>query len=114
MGTLGEDRLLTHRVPVSAALRMFFIATGLFIVVERKQPFRKLQSDVLARGDGSRLVVAEHESIEGDLTWSVVHAAPDGRRFETRRLQTHAAAKRLLARIEAAFVASEPSSRPPD
>ncbi|WP_421594726.1 hypothetical protein [Shinella sp. M27] len=169
MDTIGEDGLLRHPVPVSAALRMFFLATGLFviviatyelhrgvwpiniaspfflflilgawsvggpiawagltgpstlwkigqgrIVIERKQPFRRLQSDVFAQGDGSRLVIAEHESMDGDPTWSVVLAAADGRRFETRRLQTRVAAEGLLARIEAVFTAPEPSSARPD
>jgi len=84
------------------------------IIIERKQPFHRLQSDVFVGGDGSRLVVAEHESMEGDPTWSVVLAAEDGRRFETRRLQTRAAAERLLARIEAALAVPGPSSRSPD
>lgn len=167
MDTIGEDGLLRHPVPVSAALRLFFLATGLFviviatyelyrgvwpfnfaspfflflifgawsvggpiawagltgpstlwtigqgrIVIERKQPFRRLQSDVFAQGDGSRLVIAEHESMDGDPTWSVVLAADDGRRFETRRLQTRAAAERLLARIEDAL--ATPGTRPKD
>ena len=84
------------------------------IVIERKQPFRRLQSDVFVEGDGSRLVVAEHESMDGDPTWSVVLAADDGRRFETRRLQTRVAAERLLARIEAALAAPEPLCPSPD
>lgn len=74
-----------------ASLLFLFLIFGAWpvgqghIVIKRKQPFRKQQSDVFARGDGSRLVVPEHQSLEGDL-----------------------------ARIEAAFVTSEPSSGSPD
>ena len=84
------------------------------IVIERKRPFVKLRRDVFDAGDGQRFDIVEKESMEGDSTWVVALVAPDGRRFETRQLQTRAAAERLHARIMAAFAPAEPLEQPAD
>ena len=73
------------------------------ILIERKRPFARLRQDVFGRNDGIRLETVEKESMEGDSTWSVALMAPDGRRFETRHLQTRAAAERLHERITDIF-----------
>lgn len=78
------------------------------IVIENKRPFVTLRQDVFEAVDAPRFDVVEKDSMEGESTWVVALVAPDGRRFETRHLQTRAAAERLRGRITSAFAPAEP------